>query len=164
MTVPAPADIASFANLVEPQLTDVRASVSRAFDDIDWARSRASARLRAKHRRARAAAAVRRRAMDQANTRMIAAVVASQATSAAMVADWRAHGEVEKLVSRAERAEDFALAAVRFAWGSMEEACAAILEAVVARFDADEATAVASRVLGSSSASVVAGAAAGGAR
>jgi hypothetical protein len=53
------------------------------------------------------------------------------------IASWRERREVEKLQSRAERAENYALDLVTIAALDFEEAEQAVLEAVTARFDAE---------------------------
>jgi len=133
------ADVASFLDRVQPHLIDVKSSASRALDDVDSARLNARGRLRAKLKRAQAATGARRRVMEQANRAMIAGVIASTTATAAEVARWRAKGDLERLECRAQRAEDYASAAVLFALGSIEEASAAMLEAMVARLDAQAA-------------------------
>jgi hypothetical protein len=133
----------SFADRMQPRLTDVRSSVNRALDDLESRRAglRWSGRLRDKRDRARATSGVRRRAMEQAIATMIAQVVERYATDGASVVRSKGTKAVEQLLRRAEQAEDYATAAVLFASGSVEEASAALLEALVARIDAEEAMA-----------------------
>jgi hypothetical protein len=52
------------------------------------------------------------------------------------VSEWKAKRRVERLESRADDLEAYAATAVAFAWGAVD---AAILDAMVARADADEA-------------------------
>jgi hypothetical protein len=141
MTMASSVGSSSFADRVQPRLTDVRSSLNRALDDLDSSRvaSRWSRRLRDKRDRARATSGVRRRGMEQALATMMVRVVESHATGGASVVQSKAPRDVEQLLRRAERAEDYATAAVLFASGSAEEASAAILEALVARIDAEEA-------------------------
>jgi hypothetical protein len=55
------------------------------------------------------------------------------------VSEWKAKHETRKLNARADRAEDYAADAVEFAMAGIDEAEEAILEAVVARIDAEAA-------------------------
>ena len=55
------------------------------------------------------------------------------------VSEWKAKRETRKLQARAERAEAYAADAVAYALATLDEAEEAILDAVVARMDADEA-------------------------
>jgi hypothetical protein len=52
---------------------------------------------------------------------------------------WKARRETRKLNARADRAENYAADAIDFAMASIDEAEEAILEAAVARIDADAA-------------------------
>lgn len=56
---------------------------------------------------------------------------------------WRRRREVQKLQKRAERAEEYALDLVSVASFDFEEAEQAVIDAVVARFDADAASSAA---------------------
>jgi hypothetical protein len=64
---------------------------------------------------------------------------AKKAGGETAVAEWKARRDVERLEHRAERAEEYAGATMLFAWGAVQEANAAILDAIVARTDAAEA-------------------------
>jgi hypothetical protein len=55
------------------------------------------------------------------------------------VSEWKAKHETRKLNARAERSEAYAADAIDFALASLDEAEEAILDAVVARLDADAA-------------------------
>ena len=59
--------------------------------------------------------------------------------TAATIEKWRANHEVERLADRADFAEDFAGAAIEIAAATIEEAEQAVLEAVAARRDAEQA-------------------------
>jgi hypothetical protein len=59
----------------------------------------------------------------------------------ATIDGWKANHEAKKLAHRADRAEDYAAAAVQVAMSSMDEAEHAVLEAIAARHDAEAVTA-----------------------
>ena len=138
-------DIVALADRLQPQLTDLKRSAVRALDDLESARLHASVRLRDKRDRARAASRARRRAMERASAAMLAVVVARSSTTAPETRS-KLDGDVERLLGRADQAEEYASAALQFAWGSMEEASSAILEAMVARLDANTAVATARKI------------------
>jgi len=60
------------------------------------------------------------------------------------IASWRQRREIKKLQSRADRAEDYAVNAIGMAAIDADEAEEAVLDAVVARIDAETAQASAS--------------------
>jgi chromosome segregation ATPase len=60
-----------------------------------------------------------------------------KADATATVEQWKAQHETKKLTQRADRAEEYAAAAIQVAGSSFDEAEQAILEALVARIDAD---------------------------
>jgi hypothetical protein len=120
-------------------LTDVKSSVDRALADIQAAGSRAAVDLRSKRDEAHSVMEARRHEVEQANAKMKASLDAKKAEADTTVAEWKARREVERLKHRADRAEEYASSVVVVAWGAFQEANAAILDAVVARADADEA-------------------------
>jgi hypothetical protein len=74
-----------------------------------------------------------------AKARMEEYVEAKKAETQAAVAEWKANRDRKKLEKRAERAEKYAEASIEVALLSADEAQVAILEAVAARRDADDA-------------------------
>jgi hypothetical protein len=71
--------------------------------------------------------------------RLAELVEAKRAETKDTVTEWKANHDRKKLEKRAERAEKYAEACVVMALCSAEEAEVAILEAVAARMDADDA-------------------------
>jgi len=57
-----------------------------------------------------------------------------------IVREWKAKNETRKLNARADRAQVYAADAIEFAVAAIDEAEKAILDAIVARMDADETT------------------------
>ena len=55
------------------------------------------------------------------------------------IAQWKAQRNAKKLGSRADRSEDYAVVATQYAGAAIDEAERAVLEAIVARMDADAA-------------------------
>lgn len=58
----------------------------------------------------------------------------------ATVDEWKSNHEAKKLAHRADRAEEYAAAAMLMAQASIDEAEHAVLEAIAARLDADAVT------------------------
>jgi hypothetical protein len=126
-------DETGFAGRVGQSLLHLRWSLQRAAADVQAAGSEAAA-LRARSDQAHAAVETRRREIDQARARMKASMDAGEAAAAG---ERRAERNVERLQHRAAHAEQYAFAALVVAWGAIEEAHAAILDAAAARADAD---------------------------
>ena len=74
-----------------------------------------------------------------AKARLKELVEAKKTETTALVAEWKANRDRKKLEKRAERAEKYAEASMEVALFSAAEAEEAILEAVAARRDADDA-------------------------
>jgi tellurite resistance protein len=53
------------------------------------------------------------------------------------IAEWKAQRQVRKLADRADDAEDYAAVAIDVAFGAVDEAERATIEAILARMDAD---------------------------
>lgn len=53
------------------------------------------------------------------------------------IAQWKSQRNAKKLEGRADRSEDYAVAAIQFAGAAIDEAEQAVIEAVVARMDAN---------------------------
>jgi hypothetical protein len=128
-----------FTERMHAHLMDVKSSLDGTVADIQSAGSRAGGALQSKRDEAQAAVEARRKEIEAANAKMKANVDAKKSSAAAAVAEWKAKRNIERLEHRADIAEDYATAAVDVAWGSFQEATAAILDAIVARADAEEA-------------------------
>ncbi len=62
-----------------------------------------------------------------------------KAEAKATIDSWKAGHEAKKLAHRADRAEEYAVAAILVALSSIDEAEQAVLEAIASRLDADAA-------------------------
>ena len=56
------------------------------------------------------------------------------------IAQWKDQRNVKKLAARADRSEEYAIAAMQFAAAAVDEAERAIVEAIVARLDVESAS------------------------
>jgi predicted nucleic acid-binding Zn-ribbon protein len=81
----------------------------------------------------------RKQRVDQAFANLKAQAEEKVAETKEEVARWKQQRDVRKLTSRADRAEAYATDAIDYAIATIEEAEEAVLEAVVARHDADAA-------------------------
>ena len=136
-------DTKSFTDRMREQLTDLRDSVDRTLADMEEggaeAGAKASDALRTRRDEAQAGIEARRQDMESANARMKVGLEAKKTGAEATIAEWKAKLDLHRLEGRAEHAEEYATATTLFAWGAAQEASAAILEAIVARADAEEA-------------------------
>jgi hypothetical protein len=76
---------------------------------------------------------------QDAKARMEEFVESKKGETQAAVAEWKASRDRKKLERRAERAEKYAEACIAVALSSIEESEVAILDAIAARRDADDA-------------------------
>jgi hypothetical protein len=128
-----------FAERMQAHLMDVKSSLDGTVADIQSAGSPAAGALQSKRDEAQATVEARRKQIDAANATMKANVEAKRSSADAAVAEWKAKRNLERLEHRADIAENYATAAVDVAWGSFQVATAAILDAIVARADAEDA-------------------------
>lgn len=77
--------------------------------------------------------------VEEARANLRARAQQKMSESRETVREWQARHEMRKLQARADRAEAYAADAVDFALAAMGEAEEAVLDAVVARLDADAA-------------------------
>jgi hypothetical protein len=129
----------SFPELMRQHLNELKASLERAQENIRAENVRVEAILRAKRDEARAAVEARRMEVDEARARMKARIEAKKVETDAAVAEWKAKRELQRLEVRADAAEKHADAALVVAWGAIEEADEAILDAIAARLDTENA-------------------------
>lgn len=139
MTTTSSTDNKSFSERMRQQLTDVRDSVDRTLADIQAGGAKASATMRTRRDEAQAAMEARRRDVESANAKMKTGAGAKKAEADSTIAGWKTRLDLQRLEHRADGAEEYATATTLFAWGAVQEADAAILDAIVARADFDEA-------------------------
>ncbi len=133
----------TFSERMRQQLTAVRDSVDRTLTDIQGAGSKATAKvsedLKTRRDEAQATMEARRQEMEHANARVKTGAEAKKAEAASAIAEWKTRLDLQRLEHRADHAEEYASATTLFAWGAVQEADAAILDAIVARADFEEA-------------------------
>jgi predicted nucleic acid-binding Zn-ribbon protein len=84
--------------------------------------------------------------VEHARAQLASGTVAKIREAQERIDEWKAKRETKKLNRRADRAEEYAVAAVVLAAGSIDEAEAAILDAILARADEDAAQAATAAV------------------
>ncbi len=99
----------------------------------------AEAALRAKLEEARTRLRAQKQQIEETRANLKARAQQMIAETRAAVSKWKAKGEKRRLLARADLAEAYAADAVSHALASIDEAEAAILDALVARKDADAA-------------------------
>ncbi len=139
MTDTKSAETKSFPARVQQHLSDLKVSVDHLQANLEGSSAKVAAGLGAKQEEARARMEGRKAQIDAANARMKERLDAKKAQTDATVAEWKAKRDVQRLERRAEDAEEYASAAFVIAWEAINEADAALLEALAARIDAEEA-------------------------
>ena len=134
-----PTEETPFSDRVKQRLNELAASLDRAGEHILAANATAAMDFRAKRYQAQAALEARAREIDEALADMKVQAEAKKSETDAAVAEWKAGRELERLELRADAAERYANAALVVAVGAIEEAHAAILDAIAARQDAEGA-------------------------
>ena len=106
---------------------------------LEDVRKETEAAIQTKMNAAKDALDAKKQEAAAAKARLEELVEAKKTETKAAVAEWKANRDLKKLEKRAERAEKDAEACVELALFYAAEAQVAILEAVVARKDADDA-------------------------
>ncbi len=123
-------------NAAEARMDKVKASIGAA-------KTETRANIEGKIAEAKAAAEAQKAKLEDAQAKMKANVEEKKAATEEKVATWKQERHVTKLERRAEFAEDDAVWAILLAADAIDNANLRALDAVVARMDADEATATA---------------------
>jgi hypothetical protein len=117
---------------VEGRLQSVKSSIETLPEEAEKALRDKLARAQTKHQ-------AQKERVKQTRANLEARAQQKVAETKEAVSEWKAKREIRKLNARADRAEVYAADAIDFALASIDEAEEAILEAVVARIDADAA-------------------------
>jgi exopolysaccharide biosynthesis protein len=116
----------------DKQIKDLQAS---AKDATDKAKVEVKAQLAALDNRAKG----QRAKLDAAEAKAKAWLNQKKLATSEKIAAWKAQREVSKLTAHADGAEQYAVTSMQLAVSAVDEAERAIVEAVVARMDADTA-------------------------
>ncbi len=135
------AQVDQFCDKLRDRLNAVEGRL-RAFEtDMEGLPDQAEKSLRDKLETARARLEGQKDRIEQTRAKFKARIHQMMAESQQAVNEWKAKGEARRLIARADWAEAHAVDAIALALAGIDEAEEAILQAVVARMDADAAQA-----------------------
>jgi len=133
---------------LEQLRTQLHTNLDAAVDSLQATRANLQAKTnavesdtRAKLDKARAKVVGMKQQSDAARSHLNDLVAAKAVETETQVAEWKAKRQQDKLVKRADQAEDYAVACVAVAMASAAEADLAVLQATLARMDANQETA-----------------------
>lgn len=130
-----------FNSELQEMLRACEKRLQTAKDKLESASQETESTVRKKLEEVRATIAEKAQDVEVAKGKLEERLNAKKAEMNSQIQDWKEKREKEKLLSRANRKEDQAAAAVLFALAAFEEAEEAILEAIEARMQADAAQA-----------------------
>jgi glutamine synthetase adenylyltransferase len=131
--------INQFCESLRQQLTEVETKLNHVKGDLETAPQEAQNLVQSKLEDAKAQVATNKRKAEDAKANVQQWLEAKKSEITSQVDGWKAQREAEKLSSRADRTEEYAISAIVFAAAAVQEAQVAVLEAVEARLAADEA-------------------------
>lgn len=130
--------IDQFCESLRQQLTAIETKLNHTKADLEKVPQETQHLLQSKLEVAKAQLAENQQKAEEAKTNMQQWLEAKKSELHSQIDEWKAQREVEKLVSRADRAENYAVSAIVFAAAAVQEAQIAVLEAIEARIAADE--------------------------
>jgi small-conductance mechanosensitive channel len=131
------AKVDQFCDKLRDRLNAIEGWVESVKADAKSRAGQAEKALREKLAEARARLQGQKERVEQAGARLKAWAEQKVVETREVIDEWKAGHEARKLAARADRAEAYAADAVACALTSLDEAEAAILEALVARREAD---------------------------
>jgi hypothetical protein len=135
------ADNETFFTRQHELLNRMEASLDKFKHDVEQSRTEQADAIRARRQKIEAGAHERRQQAEQAENRVKEHVEAKKAETASAVADWKANLKFDLLAMRAEDAESYAVAMEALAEVGIEQAWEAVLAAIEARREAEDAAA-----------------------
>lgn len=132
------ATVDKFCNDLRDRLNDVESRVQTAKASLQALAGQADKTLRQRCDELNRKARAKRDHIERLRESLKTKAQQKLAETKEIVSQWKAKNETRKLNARADRAEAYAADAIEFAVAAIDEAEQAILDAVVARMDADE--------------------------
>jgi TolA-binding protein len=129
--------IDNFCNNLRDQLNGVETRMESFKSKLQAAPKQVQDAVQKQLEQAKQKVESQKRAVAQAKAKVQSWSDQKIAEAKAAVETWKADVEAQHLANRADRAEDYAVAAVLIAQSSIDEAEAALFEAIAARLDAD---------------------------
>ena len=126
-----------FCDNLRDRLNAIEARVESVKSNVKALPGKAEKAVHEKVDEARANVQAPKERMEKTRADLKAWAEQKKAETRATIHEWKTKHEAKKLNARADRAEDYAGAAVAFALASIDEAEEAIFDAVAARMDAD---------------------------
>jgi ElaB/YqjD/DUF883 family membrane-anchored ribosome-binding protein len=133
------AKVDQFCDTLRDRLNAIEGRLQSVMADVKALPDKAEKVLRDKLEEARTKLEVERERVEQTRANLKARVQQKLAETKEVIREWKAKGEKRKLQARADWAEAYAADAIYNAMASVDEAEEAILNALVARMDADAA-------------------------
>ncbi len=128
-----------FCDGLRERLTAIEGRVQTVRTAVQGLPAKAEKALQAKLQEARTKMQSQKERVQNARADFESWVELKRTETKEAINEWKVKREARKLDARAERAEAYAEAAMFLALNSIDEAEAAVLDAVAARLDADEA-------------------------
>lgn len=132
------AKIDQFCESLRQQLTKLESRVEQAQANLEAAPKKTEQALKEQLAEAKANIEAKKQEAEDAKTKLETWIEAKKTETEASIEEWKTKREQEKLIARADRAEEYAASAIVFALAAIEEAEVATLEAVGARLVAEE--------------------------
>ncbi len=130
--------IDQFCESLRQQLTAIETKLNHTKADLETVPQETQHLIQSKLEEAKVQLAQNKRKAEDAKANVQQWLEAKKSELQSQVDEWKAQREVDKLVSRADRTEEYAASAIVFAAAALQEAQIAVLEAIEARVAADE--------------------------
>ncbi|MEE3716759.1 hypothetical protein V2H45_08375 [Tumidithrix elongata RA019] len=134
--------IDSFANIFRGKLNDIDDRLSSVKATIESAAEETQSTIESKLNEVKAKLEKKKDEFATYRTKLAELAAEKQAEVKSKVEEWKTKQEFEELNRRADRAEHYAASGIIVAMATIDEAEEAILEAIAARLDADNAVKV----------------------
>ncbi len=131
--------INQFCESLKEQLTELESKFSNAKADIESFPQEAQNLVQSKLKEAKTQLASNKEKAESAKTKVQQFLETKKLELQSQIDEWKEQREVDKLVHRADKAEEYAAAVIIFAASALEESQVAVLEAIEARMEAEEA-------------------------
>lgn len=131
--------IDQFISNLHGRLTEVDNRIQRFKANVNEVNAKGKADIQAQLDKARTNFEEHKHKAEETKQRLEASIEEKKSETEAKIEEWRRNRQIDKLERRAQRAEEYAAESAYLAWWSVEEAEYAMLEAIAARIEADEA-------------------------
>ncbi|MCI0362381.1 MAG: hypothetical protein L0219_00775 [Phycisphaerales bacterium] len=126
-----------FCSSLQQKLNDVEEHMNSLKANLEAVPQKAAGDLHRLRNRAKQNLESQRQAIDKAKASVRDWATQQKAEAQTTIDEWKTNHQAKKLAHRADRAQEYAAAAVQLAAWDLDEAEQAVFEAIVARMDAD---------------------------